>query len=166
MIFYLLLAVPMALVWMIFTTQFNLGGLLVGYGLGLLAVLLIRPAVQPISLRHLPRQLFALVVYVLTLFRDIFLSSIYVARIALAPRLQINPGIIRVPTQDAQEREITAALSAHNITITPGELVVEFEENRVMLVHTLDVAFSTPTAEANQTKRLTMIRQVLEGEPQ
>lgn len=162
--FYLLLALPLALGWMIITTQFNPGGLLVGYILGVLAVFLIRPPVERLSLRTLPTQLVALVIYILTLFRDIFLSSIFVARLALAPRMRLRPGLMRVFTGDNQKREIVAALSAHNITITPGELVVDFEENEAMLVHTLDLSLSERTALSNQSRRRNMISRILEGE--
>jgi multicomponent Na+:H+ antiporter subunit E len=162
--FYLLLAVPLALGWMIITTQFNPGGLLVGYILGVLAVLLIRPPIERVSPRALPRQTVALIVYILTLFRDIFLSSIFVVRIALSPQLRLRPGLMRVHTGDSQKREVVAALSAHNITITPGELVVEFEENESMLVHTLDLSKSERSAIANQSRRRDLIRRILEGE--
>jgi multicomponent Na+:H+ antiporter subunit E len=162
--FYLLMALPLALGWMIVTTQFNPGGLLVGYLLSLLALLFIRPPVEPVVWRRLPKQLVALVAYTLTLFRDIFLSSLYVLRLALAPRLNLNPGVIQVPTQDPDQKEITAALSAHNITITPGELVVEFEDNDAMLVHTLDITVSSATAEHNQARRLGLIRRMLTGD--
>jgi multicomponent Na+:H+ antiporter subunit E len=162
--FYLLMALPLALGWMVVTTQFNPGGLLIGYVLSLLALLFIRPPVERIAWGRLPAQVVALVVYILTLFRDIFLSSIYVVRLALASRLDLNPGIMRVPTQDRAQRETTAALSAHNITITPGELVVEFEENHAMLVHTLDVTTSSAKADANQARRLRMLERMLTGE--
>ncbi|MDX2141189.1 MAG: Na+/H+ antiporter subunit E [Chloroflexota bacterium] len=162
--FYLLMALPLALGWMIVTSQFNPDGLLIGYVLSLLALLFIRPPVEHIVWGRLPAQFVALVVYILTLFRDIFLSSIYVVRLVLAPRLDLNPGILRVPTQDSEQRETTAALSAHNITITPGELVVEFEENDAMLVHTLDVTTSSASAERNQARRLGLIRRILTGD--
>jgi multicomponent Na+:H+ antiporter subunit E len=164
MSFYLLMALPLALGWMIVTTQFNVGGLLVGYLLSLLALLFIRPPVERVLWARLPAQVVALIVYILTLFRDIFLSSIYVVRLALAPRLNLNPGVIQVATQDSEQREITAALSAHNITITPGELVVEFEENDAMLVHTLDITASSASAERNQARRLGLIRRMLTGD--
>jgi multicomponent Na+:H+ antiporter subunit E len=164
MAYYLLLALPLALGWMIVTDQFNPGGLLVGYSLGLLAVLLIRPPAERLNARTLPGQMFALIIYIVTLFRDIFLSSIFVARIALAPRLRLRPGLIRVPTGDLRKREISAALSAHNITITPGELVVDFEENDAMLVHTLDRPLSEKNADANQARRMALINRILEGE--
>jgi multisubunit Na+/H+ antiporter MnhE subunit len=162
MLYYLILTVTFAIIWMIITAQFNPGGFVVGCVISLMVVLIQRPPIPPLRPARLPRQLAAAVVYALTLFRDIFLSSVDVARRALSPDMRLKPGIIAVPVQDPHGREIVAALAAHNITITPGELVVDFDdESRVMYVHCLDVDQSTPIAEAAEKRRVTRLRDLL-----
>lgn len=162
MLYYLLLTVVFAVIWMIVTAQFNPGGFLIGCIIGLGLVLIQRPAIPPLRLARLPRQMMAAVLYVLKLFRDIVLSSIDVARRALAPDMRLKPGIIAVPVGDPQGREVVAALAAHNITITPGELVVDFDtESRVMYVHCLDVEQSAVGAEAAEKRRVTRLRDLL-----
>lgn len=162
MVFYLLLSSLLSLVWMIVTTQFNTGGFVVGYAISLTMLFVLRPEPRQVHWQQLSRQLIAAVWYVLTLFRDIFLSSIDVAQRALSPDMRLKPGIIAVPTQDPEGREVVAALAAHNITITPGEMVVDFDsDNRIMYVHCLNVDQSKTTAEATERVRLQRLRNLL-----
>lgn len=162
MIFYLLLAFLFAVIWMIMTAQVNLGGFGIGYGISLVVILILRPSIRPVRLTRLPQQLWAAIIYVLTLFRDITLSSVDVARRALSPDMRLKPGIIAVSTQDPEGREIIAAMAAHHITITPGELVVDFDaNNRTIYVHCLDVEQSAATAEAAEQRRVRQLRNLL-----
>ncbi|MBL8162497.1 MAG: Na+/H+ antiporter subunit E [Anaerolineae bacterium] len=162
MLFYLLVSLGFAVVWMIVTGQFNPGGFAVGWMISIGLLLVVRPHPRVIRASHLPRQMAATVIYILVLFRDIVLSSVDVARRALSRDMRLQPGIIAVPTQDPQRREIVTALSAHNITITPGEMVVDFDtENSVMYVHCLDVRQSIPIAEAAQSRRLRLLLNLL-----
>ena len=157
---YVVLAIPFGMVWMLLTSRFTPDAFLLGFALswGLLFAL----GGKGTRGHNLPARVFALTVYTLTLFRDIWLSAIDVARRILSPTLGLKPGIIAVETQDT--RADIAALSAHSITITPGELVLEFDDNRVMYVHCLDVEASQRVAVAAQTRRLGLLRRILNGE--
>ncbi len=158
---YVGLAFPLALIWMALTTQTTLDSFLVGYLLGL-AVLVLLDSSTRAGLRHVPRAMAAALIYLLVLLRDIFLSGIDVARLVLSPRMALKPGVIRVPIDDEEGSEVIAALSAHAMTITPGELVIGFEDdNRVMLVHCLDVDDSLRTVQADQAQRLGYFRRML-----
>ncbi|GAB4481459.1 MAG: Na+/H+ antiporter subunit E [Anaerolineae bacterium] len=158
---YVGLAFPLALVWMALTTQTTLDSFLVGYLLGL-AVLVLLDSSTRAGLRHVPRATAAVLIYLLVLLRDILLSGIDVARRVLSPRLALRPGVIRVPIGDEDGGEVIAALSAHGMTITPGELVIAFEDdNRVMLVHCLDVEDAQRTAQADQAQRMRYFRRIL-----
>jgi multicomponent Na+:H+ antiporter subunit E len=66
-----------------------------------------------------------------------------------------------VPTQDETHSASIAALSAHAITITPGELVVDFDGAKVMYVHCLDTEATSKTADPAQAARLKLLRRVL-----
>lgn len=162
MFYYLLLTMVFTMIWMIITAQLNPGGFLIGCAISLIVLLMLRPAAPVLRLARLPRQMVAALLYVLSLFWDICLSSIDVARRALSPNMRLKPGIIAVPVQDPQGREIVAALAAHNITITPGELVVDFDaENRMMYIHCLDVEQSLAGAETAEKRRVTRLRDLL-----
>jgi len=155
---YLLLAIPLALFWMILVGRAEIASFIIGYVLAFTIALLVRPDLRTNPAR-LPGQLIALVIYGVVLFRDIVLSSIDVTRRVLSPNMPLKQGIIAVNTQD--EDDLTAALSAHGITITPGELVVTFEECHVMYVHCLDIDDSAPRLESDQAKRLNMLKRIL-----
>jgi multicomponent Na+:H+ antiporter subunit E len=121
---------------------------------------------EPVRLSKIPGQLIGLVIYVIRLAIDVFLSGVDVAGRVIRPSLPIKPDVQRVNTQDATNDNLISALSAHSITITPGELVIDFEEGEhgetIMLVHTLDKdASNMEKLTRDQTKRLKLIRQIL-----
>lgn len=155
-----LLAVPMALLWMIVSGSVSLGSFVVGYALAFAVLYLMKVENIQIDWRKLPDQLRAFGIYLVTLLRDIWLSSVDVLKRVLDPDLPMNPGIIAVPTQDETQSDFIAAFSAHGITITPGELVVDFEGSHTMYVHCLDVEASGQSIHAGQTKRLALLRRI------
>jgi multisubunit Na+/H+ antiporter MnhE subunit len=72
----------------------------------------------------------------------------------------VNPGILAVRVDD--DSEVIAGLSAHGITITPGQLVVDFDEQQQLIyVHCLDVEANIPRIQAEQTRRLPYLRKVV-----
>jgi multicomponent Na+:H+ antiporter subunit E len=155
------LAVPLALVWMVVTSKVTLDSFSVGFTLALAIILLLKRQAIPVNGRRLPAQVWALMIYTLTLCRDIWLSSVDVTKRVLHPALPLKAGILRVPTQDPNESEVVAAFSAHGITITPGELVVDFEGKHTMFVHCLDIEASSHNAHAAQAKRLRLLNRIL-----
>jgi multicomponent Na+:H+ antiporter subunit E len=160
----------MAIAWMPLTAHISLESFGVGFILSFaILTLLLNGAPQsnaPLSWRHLPNQTAAGVIYMLTLFRDIYLSAIDVAKRIINPAMPLNPGIIAVSTQmdtsgiKENHADTIAAISAHGITITPGELVVDFDGSHVMYVHCLDAVASDGVAESNQSKRIALLRRI------
>lgn len=167
-----LLSVPMAFLWMIFARQVSIEGFIVGYifGFGVMTVVRLNTSFEnkdePISLIKIPGQLVALVIYIIRLSIDVFLSGIDVGKRVINPALPINPGIQRIYTQDERNNELVSALSAHSITITPGELVVDFETDAdgktVLIVHALDTeASDIAKLDRDQVNRLKLIKRIL-----
>jgi multicomponent Na+:H+ antiporter subunit E len=159
-----ILALPLSVLWMMLSSSVSVGSFIVGYLLGFALLLVIKTEQVHIDHRKLPSQLAALFIYTVTLARDIWMSSMDVARRVLHPDLPLNPGMIAVPTQDEDASDVTAAFSAHGITITPGELVVDFEGSHTMYVHCLDVEASAKNAAQAQAKRLRLLRRIQGGE--
>lgn len=155
------MAVVLSIVWMGVTARVSAESFAVGFVVGALIVGLIgtrkAATIQP---TRLPRQVFSLIAYVLLSFVEITRSSFDVARRVLDPKLPMQPGIVAIPTQDPDQDETIAALSAHAITITPGQLAVEFDGAKVMYIHCLDVA-SAQTADQEQAARLKRLRAIL-----
>jgi multicomponent Na+:H+ antiporter subunit E len=70
----------------------------------------------------------------------------------LNPKLPIRPGIIAIDSGCSSE--LGAALSAHALSITPGELVIGIDDEGVMYTHCLDATHSAEyTAQAQAMRR-------------
>ena len=160
----LVLSVPLTIGWTIYTGQINIGNILLGWLLSLAVVHAIGVKGNNFNTKNLAVQVGAAVIYVLTLALEILKSGLNVARITLDPNLPINPGIAHISTQDETHNPAISAISAHGITITPGELVIDFEETEddvKMIVHSLSIDKSSATLDSDQTKRITLIKRIL-----
>jgi multicomponent Na+:H+ antiporter subunit E len=155
------LALPLALTWVFLSGRLTLDSLVIGYVLGLAVLLLVSTNEIEIRWNRQFGQVVALGGYLLILSRDIFLSSVDVTRRVLSPKLPLKMGIMAVSTQDEEKRADLAALSAHAITITPGQLVVDFEEDCTMYVHCLDVESTEADIDKEQARRLKLLRRIL-----
>lgn len=157
----IILAVAMAVGWIFLTGQINIEGFLLGFTVSFVVVMLLMRNVQ-INPRRLPLQIFVLVVYSIILARDILLSGIEVAQYVIGDLTggtkKPNPGIARLNVQD--DGEIINALTAHGITITPGQLVVDYDGEGNVYVHCLDIA-SADKLETDQNKRLVHLRRIV-----
>lgn len=146
----LVLAVPLAFFWMALARMVTLPGFIVGYVFSTAVLIVVlssnrsypHGAKEPeVKLARLPLQVLLVVRYIVVLAVDIFLSSLDVAKRVIKPTVDVQPTIYRIPTMDPDNRSIVTALSSHGITITPGTLVVDYEEEdgqTIMIVHTLD----------------------------
>jgi multicomponent Na+:H+ antiporter subunit E len=170
----LFLALPMALLWMSLSGRFAPETFIVGYvfGVGVLTVIRLNTSFERgnggVNVLRIPDQVLAFVIYIARLTFDVILSGIDVAWRVLSPPgrdLPIQPGVQRISTEDETNNLFISALSAHSITITPGELVIDFEEENgetVMLVHTLDQNSSDiEKLQRDQVQRLSLIRRIL-----
>ncbi|MFZ4815871.1 MAG: Na+/H+ antiporter subunit E [Phototrophicaceae bacterium] len=164
----ILLAIPGGLVFMALTNQYTWQGYIVGMLLSGLALLMGRADTLrlPMHPRRLVSVLVGWVVYIALLLQEVFNSAVSVSKIVLSrhPEDHLDPGLIRVPTQDATHNEIITALSAHAITITPGQLIVDIErdgDDTVLIVHNVNAGLSAKTIHQEQTTRLARIRKAL-----
>ncbi|MGF1503664.1 MAG: Na+/H+ antiporter subunit E, partial [Anaerolineae bacterium] len=131
-----------------------------GLVIGMIALLLVQPNVR-IRPTRLPDQIIGVVIYLLVLFRDIVLSTLDVARRVLSPDMGLKPAIIAISTQDDADDAVVAAMTAHGITITPGELVVDFDGQDLMYVHVLNIDDALPYLDEAQTVRLKRIKRMV-----
>ncbi len=124
-----------------------------------LVTVLVRPeSGRPFSVTALPRMLWWSARYIVFLAWDVLRCGIAVARIILDPKLPVRQGII-VLNSGSHSQAITV-LSAHGITLTPGEQVVGFGNDGAMAVHCLDVVSSAASAEAAQAYRRSMLEKI------
>ncbi len=158
---FVFLPIPLAIIWVILVDQVTIESFLIGYIISVALALRIA-ANEDIrfSIAKLPTQAISLIIYCLLMFWNIFLSGIDVMLRVLSVR-PYRPGIIAVPVQDSDEDPIVAGGSAHSITITPGQLVVDFDGAKTMYVHCLDAEESAQTLDSDQTMRLKWIKRIL-----
>ncbi len=160
-----LLALPLACAWTIYTAQPTPGNFALGYLFSLLGILATGLRGDSLKIRNAIRQVYNLFAYTLFMSKEIFVAGWNVAMIVLAPKMPIAPGLTQVNTGDESENELISAASAHGITITPGELVVDFEETSedgvLMIVHSLNMDASGGNLERDQAWRLKRIKGIL-----
>jgi multicomponent Na+:H+ antiporter subunit E len=144
--------------YLLLTQNLEFRNLLLGLMLAIGLTFLFRPAKRSLDLKRIPRALFSGVRYLGVLLYDMLSGGIFVARIILRREIDLQPGIIAVPS--GCESELANALSAHAISLAPGELVVEIDEAGVMYTHALDVSRSREYIEDAQQLRTKLLRYI------
>jgi multicomponent Na+:H+ antiporter subunit E len=90
--------------------------------------------------------------YFVYLFREIIVAALYVAERVLDPRLDIAPTI---HTHRVRFRSETARVAfANSITLTPGTLTVDVEDD-VFVIHCLHPSFSDTISSGDLERRVT-----------
>lgn len=135
---YLRITLPLLVLYLLLTANLQPGNILLGLLIAVGAAALLRPDPQPYDIRRLPGAAWALLRYLVVLAIDIIKNGLVVARIVLTPSLPIKPGIIAVPSHCTSD--LAVALSAHAVTVTPGELVIEIDDDGILYTHTLDAS--------------------------
>ncbi len=80
------------------------------------------------------RNILNFVVYLASLFVEIIQANIQVAKIVLNPKMPISPTLIEFKT--FLKRDLDKVILANSITLTPGTLTVDLEDD-IYLVHCL-----------------------------
>jgi multicomponent Na+:H+ antiporter subunit E len=147
-------------VYIALTANLQPANILLGLIIAMGIVLLLRPAGlrTNIKWRFSAAGVLALFRYILLLVYDLIISGIQVARIVLSPDLPIKQGNIAIPT--TCETEVAQALSAHAITVTPGEMVVEIDKEGTMYTHVLDATHAEEDARRAQKMREEMLEKI------
>jgi multicomponent Na+:H+ antiporter subunit E len=158
MVSYLRIIAPLLIIYLALTSNLELSNILLGLIVAGVVAFLIGPQRHPYELHRLPGALLATGKYILILMIDIMKNGLQVARIVLTPSLPIKPGIISIPSQC--DTELGTALSAHAITVSPGELVVEVGEDGTMYTHCLDATDSEVKAAEAQKIRVNLLRKI------
>jgi len=143
---------PTWLMYIALTGNLDPGNMLLGLAIAIIVARLLHFQRGSVSWRRLPRALLALVRYLLLLAYDLVANGIQVSRVLLSRSMPIAPGIVAIPSNC--QSNLATALSAHAITLAPGELVVEIDQNQVMYTHCLDANLASQyVAEAQELRR-------------
>lgn len=130
--------VLLGLIWVLVTGTFTLPNVLLGLGLGALALYLMRETAGALGYFSRGRRMLSLAVLFV---KELLLSGWRVAVLVLQPTMPLKPGILAYPLRVDRDFEIT--LLANLITLTPGTLSVDVSEDRkTLFVHALDCSDS------------------------
>lgn len=155
------IAIPLFIVYLVLSGNATIPNLVVGalVALGVSAVL---PGQKeaPIPLKRVPMFLGAMIRYVFVVIWDILKGGIATAGIVLSPKMPLKTGIIAIPS--GSKSKLGRALSAHAITLSPGELVVEMDGEGVMYTHCLDVDKSEVYVAEAQSLRRNLLSKMFE----
>ena len=121
---------------------------------------LLRPARLRLNWSQLPSAFLSLVIYTVLLFRDVMRSGLQVVRIVLDPALPIKSGIVAIPPEC--ESEEGRAMGAHAISLPPGELLIEMDEDGTMYIHSLDVEVTRKQAQVSQKVRRKLMQRMFD----
>lgn len=148
----------LTLVYLALTSNLQLSNIVMGLLLSVGVMALLRPQLRPLNWRNGGTAVFALLRYIVTLLWELLVSGVQVARLVLNPRLPLRQGIIAIPS--GCQSELGTALSAHALTLTPGEMVVEIDADGVMYTHALDVSAAETAVLDAQTQRRDLLAKI------
>jgi multicomponent Na+:H+ antiporter subunit E len=148
----------LTIVYLALTANFQLSNIFIGLLLGLGVMILLSRAGSTMAWQFSPGGVASLVRYVFVLIVDLAGSGIQVARIVLNPRLPIDQGNVAIPT--TCETPVAQALSAHAITVTPGEMVVEMSPEGTMYTHVLNTDYAEENIKRAQEMREEMLEKI------
>jgi multicomponent Na+:H+ antiporter subunit E len=152
------MTVGLWLVYLALTANLELSNVALGLLIAVGLTLLLRPPRGTFEIRRLPGALVALVRYLFVVFFDAIKSGLVAARLVLDPALPVKPGIIAIPSDC--DSELATALSAHAITLAPGEMVVEIGKDGTMYAHALDATRAVEYVEEAQELRRALLRKI------
>ena len=143
--FQILLNVVIALIWAFLQNSYTGVDLFIGYLIGIFILFILR---RFLKFDFYMRRVIALFKLILLFSKELILANWDVIKIVLSPKLNIEPGIVAVPTKLKTDWELT--LLASLISLTPGTLSMDFsDDNKFIYIHSIHV----PDKEA-------MIRQI------
>lgn len=124
----------LTLAWLALTGSWTPANAVLGVVVGVLAASFAREGRGRRTIRLRPLRIAELTLLFLY---ELALSGYRVARLAFAPRLDLQPGIFAYPLRVDSDFEIT--LLANLITLTPGTLSVDVSDDRkILFVHAID----------------------------
>ena len=155
------IAIPLFAVYLILSGNATVPNLVVGALLTLgVSALLPEGDNAAIPWRRVPAFLWALLRYVFVVLWDVVKGGLATAHIVLSPSMPLKTGIIAIPS--GSKTGLGTALSAHAITLSPGELVVEMDDEGNMYTHCLDVDKSKAYVTQAQSLRQNLLDKMFE----
>ena len=121
------------------------------------AILKMIPArARAVQARDVPKGFMALVLYLGLMVKNTVMGGLQVSGMVLSPRLNLKSGVVAVDPDC--DHELGQALSAHAISLSPGELLIETGEDGTMYIHSLNVAQTEKVTRVEQKYRQSLLK--------
>jgi multicomponent Na+:H+ antiporter subunit E len=129
-------------VWLLLTWTVNWPSLVAGAVLSLITAIVFGGELPVVPVRLLnPMRWFWLLVFIPVFAYQCLKANIDVALRVLSPGLMLKPGIVKIRT--SLQSDLARTFLANSITLTPGTMTVEIEED-VLYIHWIDVKTDDP----------------------
>lgn len=142
------------------SANLQFSNLLLGLFISIGILSLLRLPRRPVAWVRLPSAFLALVTFIARLILNTLKSGIQVVQLILRPKMPIKPGIIAIPA--GCKSKVGQAISAHTISLPPGELFVEMGDDGIMYIHSLDVTLTDKQAGSAQKVQGNLLRRILD----
>lgn len=120
-----------------------------------IAVVFIAQRMDVIDHECVPLQLrFGFIGYLAWLAKEILLANVAVAKIIISPSLPLGPLLFRVKT--SQKTDVGRVMHANSITLTPGTISVEVEDDDI-IVHAIAGDLASGMAKGEMDRRVTAV---------
>lgn len=110
------------------------------------------------KLTEAPKKVFKFLIYSSWLIKEVIKANIDVAKILLDPDLPISPRIIKYNSK--LEKDISKTTLGNSITLTPGTLTVDIDEENNYYIHCLAKHHATGFKESEMEYN---VKEVFEG---
>jgi multicomponent Na+:H+ antiporter subunit E len=136
------LSMLLTLLWFAANSSFAVETLATGASISIaLAYMFTRKPSVWRDVRLSPERLYHFVLYTGVFLVELVRANINMMRYVYAPRININPGIVRIRTR--LETPVGRLALANSIALTPGSLVIDIDGDS-LFVHWLDVKTTDP----------------------
>jgi len=131
-----LLFLILMLLWVLLTPR-DMQELWAGLAVSALVVLFTL-GMEPVlgDIRWTPKALVFSLAYLGVFLKELIISNLDVARRVVDPKLPIKPGIVKVKTR--LNSKIAKTILANSITLTPGTLTVDVQDN-YLFIHWIEI---------------------------
>ena len=92
--------------------------------------------------------------YWIWLGKEIFNANIAVAKVVLSPKLNISPRMLKF--QSSQKTELGLVIFANSITLTPGTVSVDIEDDKI-IVHALNAELAEGVLNGEMDAKVTAL---------
>ncbi len=141
--------------WLLLSGHYDNPLLLTLGAISCIAVVFIAQRMDVIDHEGVPLQVrFGFIGYLAWLAKEITLANVAVAKIVLSPSLPLSPLLFRVKT--SQKTDVGRVMYANSITLTPGTVSVEVEDDDI-IVHAIAGDLASGTAEGEMDRRVTAV---------